>query len=302
MNSYQSQQLFNDINSIIGFTTSIIFLGLVVGMVRPMGKFFEPPLRPEKHLPRPVVKEVIVPGGSYWKCVSCDKELPPGTKVFKAGKEVYCSIPCIKLPEHHSSITKTFSMSDEPQTPKQARYITILCVKLGIKEPLEEGVRTRGEAGRLIRELEAEAKALPEHRSPTLQQFIDVELAKLVSTYGYPPNGISFEGRDVLDSGIGGHLGGFIFLANDLKDYWVYDKEKAKVLIKYTIAHEYSHLMVLYKGVEKYLPKDIEEKDKEEYLEGIADGFAAKWIGFTVEDIDKILKVLDEFGRFRGEE
>lgn len=236
MNNYQSQQLFNDINGIIGFATSIMVIGFVVGMVRPMGKFFEPPLRPEKHLPRPVVKEVTVPGGSYWRCVSCDKELPPGTKVFKAGKEVYCSIPCIKLPEHHSS---------------------------------------------------------------TLQWFVDAELVKLVSTYGYPPNGISFEGRDVLDDSIGGHLGGFIFLAEDLKDYWVYDREKAKVLIKYTIAHEYSHLMVLFKGVEKYLPEGIKEKDKEEYLEGIADGFATKWVGFTVEDIDKIIEVIDGFGRFR---
>ncbi|GAI73767.1 unnamed protein product, partial [marine sediment metagenome] len=58
----------------------------------------------------------------------------------------------------------------------------------------------------------------------------------------------------------------------------------------------------LHKGVEKYLPEDIEEKDREEYLEGIADGFAAQWVGFTVEDINKVLKALDEFGRFRGEE
>lgn len=236
MNNYQTQQLFNAMNGIIGFTMSIMVMAFMVGMVRPTGKFFKPLHKPEKHLAKPVVKEVTVPGGSYWKCSTCYKELPPGTKVFKAGKEVYCSVLCIKLPEHHSS---------------------------------------------------------------TLQQFMDAELGTLVSTYGYPPNGISFEGRDVLGNAIGGHLGGFIFLAEDLKDYWVYDDKKARVLVKYTIAHEYSHLMVLYEGVEKYLPEGIEEKDKEEYLEGIADGFATKWIGFTVEDIDKILEALGGFGRFR---
>jgi len=49
-------------------------------------------------------------------------------------------------------------LQGEPPTPAQLRYIAILCQKLSIKEPLEERVRTRGEAGRLIRELEAEAK------------------------------------------------------------------------------------------------------------------------------------------------
>lgn len=103
MNTYQSQQFWNDINSVIGFTMSVMLMVFVVGMVRPMGKFIEPPLKPEKHLPKPIVKEVAVPGGSYWSCISCGKELLPGTRVFKAGKEVYCSIPCIRLPEHHST-------------------------------------------------------------------------------------------------------------------------------------------------------------------------------------------------------
>ncbi len=103
MNNYQAQQFWNDINGVIGFVTSIMVIGFMVGMVKPMGKFFEPPRRPIKHLPKPVVKEVTVPGGSYWECVSCGKGLPSGTKVFKAGKEVYCSISCIKLPEHHSN-------------------------------------------------------------------------------------------------------------------------------------------------------------------------------------------------------
>ena len=125
-----------------------------------------------------------------------------------------------------------------------------------------------------------------------LQQFVDMELKNLTSAYGYRPLGISFEGRDTLDDAIGGHLGGFIFLAKDLKDYWAYDKEKARVLVRHTIAHEYCHLM-------KYLPEGIEEKDKEEYLEGYADGFAAKWAGFTVEDMDKIAEMIDGFYRFR---
>lgn len=103
MNTYQSQQFWNNVNSIIGFTMSIVVMSFLVGMVRPMGRFVEPPLKPEKHLPKPIVKEATVPGGVYWKCSTCGKDLPPGTKVFKAGKEVYCSIPCIRLPEHHSS-------------------------------------------------------------------------------------------------------------------------------------------------------------------------------------------------------
>lgn len=43
----------------------------------------------------------------------------------------------------------------EPPTPAQIRYITNLCMRLGIREPLEENVHTKGEAGRLIRDLEA---------------------------------------------------------------------------------------------------------------------------------------------------
>ncbi|GAJ18281.1 unnamed protein product [marine sediment metagenome] len=71
------------------------------------------------------------------------------------------------------------------------------------------------------------------YQSQDLQQFVDMELKNLISAYGYRPLGTSFEGRNVLDDAIGGHLGGFIFLAEDLKDYWVYDKEKAKVLVKH---------------------------------------------------------------------
>ena len=41
----------------------------------------------------------------------------------------------------------------EPATARQRLIITRLCMKLKIKEPLEERVMTVAEAGRLIREL-----------------------------------------------------------------------------------------------------------------------------------------------------
>ncbi len=44
----------------------------------------------------------------------------------------------------------------EPATPGQLRYIAVLCQQLEITAPYEERVRTPGEAGRMIRELEAE--------------------------------------------------------------------------------------------------------------------------------------------------
>lgn len=43
-----------------------------------------------------------------------------------------------------------------PPTPAQLRYIALLCQQLGKTTPYEEQVKTMGEAGRLIRELEAE--------------------------------------------------------------------------------------------------------------------------------------------------
>jgi len=141
--------------------------------------------------------------------------------------------------------------------------------------------------------------ASPGRRGTTLQQFEDAELGKLVSRYEYTPQGVSFEGRDVLNDAIGGHLGKFIFLAEDLKDYWVYDKEKAEVLVRHTIAHEYSHLMILYEGTAKYLPEGIRGEEEEEYLDGNAHGCASTWAGFTVDDIDKISVMVSEFYSFR---
>lgn len=41
----------------------------------------------------------------------------------------------------------------EPATARQRLLITRLCIKLKIREPLEEKVMTQAEAGRLIREL-----------------------------------------------------------------------------------------------------------------------------------------------------
>jgi len=48
----------------------------------------------------------------------------------------------------------------DPPTPRQLRYIASLCQRLKIATPHEERVKSAGEAGRLIRELEAEV----EHR------------------------------------------------------------------------------------------------------------------------------------------
>ncbi len=41
----------------------------------------------------------------------------------------------------------------EPAADRQRLLITRLCMKLKIKEPLEERVMTQAEAGRMIREL-----------------------------------------------------------------------------------------------------------------------------------------------------
>lgn len=48
--------------------------------------------------------------------------------------------------------------NEVPPTARQLRYVAILCQQLEIREPIEEHVRTGGEAGRLIRELEWEKK------------------------------------------------------------------------------------------------------------------------------------------------
>jgi len=48
---------------------------------------------------------------------------------------------------------KQSSQLYEPATARQRLLISRLCMKLKIKEPLEERVMTQAEAGRLIREL-----------------------------------------------------------------------------------------------------------------------------------------------------
>lgn len=95
VNSYQSQQFWNDINSVIGLVMSIVVMSFMIGMVRPMGKFIEPPFRPEKHLPKPVARVVTVPGGSHWQCAKCGVELKPGEEAVKIGAKVYC-VPCAR--------------------------------------------------------------------------------------------------------------------------------------------------------------------------------------------------------------
>jgi len=56
----------------------------------------------------------------------------------------------------HAAGLLTNSSYKDPPTPGQLRYIAILCQQLRITTPYEEQVRTYGEAGRMIRELEAE--------------------------------------------------------------------------------------------------------------------------------------------------
>jgi len=47
---------------------------------------------------------------------------------------------------------------DEPAKGGQLRYITLLCMRLGIRQPIEERVMTRGEAGFTINHLKAQAR------------------------------------------------------------------------------------------------------------------------------------------------
>jgi hypothetical protein len=46
----------------------------------------------------------------------------------------------------------------ESATAPQLRYITLLCMRLGIRQLLEEQVMTRGEAGFTIHHLKAQAR------------------------------------------------------------------------------------------------------------------------------------------------
>ena len=47
---------------------------------------------------------------------------------------------------------------EPPPTGPQLHYIAVLCQRLKITTPYEEQVKTKGEAGRMIRELQAEEK------------------------------------------------------------------------------------------------------------------------------------------------
>jgi len=48
----------------------------------------------------------------------------------------------------------------EPATPRQRILISRLCMALKVKEPLEEGIMTFGQAGKLISSLEGQVRAL----------------------------------------------------------------------------------------------------------------------------------------------
>ncbi len=58
-----------------------------------------------------------------------------------------------------------------PPTPGQLRYITVLCQQLKITTPYEERVKTFGEAGRFIRELEAERDHTKKLSNPSISAF-----------------------------------------------------------------------------------------------------------------------------------
>lgn len=53
---------------------------------------------------------------------------------------------------------KIVGRGDMPPTPKQLTAIARMCQALHNRNPLEEQVKSQAEAGRLIRELEAEIK------------------------------------------------------------------------------------------------------------------------------------------------
>jgi hypothetical protein len=48
---------------------------------------------------------------------------------------------------------------DEPATGRQLHTIALLCMKLRIRDPLEEGKMTKGEAGKLVRRLASERRS-----------------------------------------------------------------------------------------------------------------------------------------------
>lgn len=53
---------------------------------------------------------------------------------------------------------KVMRVDDRPATPGQLRYIAILCTELKMTTPYEERIKTFGEAGMMIRELEEERR------------------------------------------------------------------------------------------------------------------------------------------------
>ncbi|KKL94020.1 hypothetical protein LCGC14_1868840 [marine sediment metagenome] len=50
-------------------------------------------------------------------------------------------------------------MIDEKPSPQQLRYIAILAMKAGIKEPVEDTVANTAEAGRMIQELKMQIRS-----------------------------------------------------------------------------------------------------------------------------------------------
>lgn len=85
------------------------------------------------------------------------QELCDGIAYMLVAKFVLNDIP------HAAGLLAKPDYSRRP-TPGQLHYIASLCQQLKITTPYEEKTMTFGEAGRLIRELEAERKYRREHK------------------------------------------------------------------------------------------------------------------------------------------
>lgn len=87
MNTYQSQQFWNSINSIIGFTASIMMLGFMVGMIK---QVINNPGSPQRQL-----RITMVSKG--WPIKEVWYIIPPLERVDIVGKFEYKGIPVIVL-------------------------------------------------------------------------------------------------------------------------------------------------------------------------------------------------------------
>jgi DNA-binding MarR family transcriptional regulator len=64
----------------------------------------------------------------------------------------------LPLPREGGQGDRLLNKLDEPATGRQLHIIALLCMKLRIKELLEERAMTKGQAGKLIRRLVSERR------------------------------------------------------------------------------------------------------------------------------------------------